>query len=352
MTEIRKVKGGSAVHYEQLSDEDKIKVLNHIKELNDAFVEDKFKGKGSMGASQHRMRKAQQDLLRPAIQSIKDRYFPLREDELIGDTTKWIGYVTKEEAMGLADQASGDKAKRTRWATGAYQPKEKEVFNNYEEMLEDSGLIRDESVMAFLSTYLEEGEVYGTGGAGDKPYRERREDLDYYIKVAFDMVKTSINNGECFGRNVLDKHGEVFELASGQGGANKRQRKQLTDLGNVIQGNLCPDERKSNTDQQLLNALDDIMGELKQADPDEVFDRAPRPPEDMYDRRPKNPEFAKSWWDTLKTAGAVTTGNPGTKDMFNNKVTGGKPKNKHGKYEEEYPKDYPIVPEDKDFWRD
>jgi len=86
---------------------------------------------------------------------------------------------------------------------------------------------------------------------------------------------------------------------------------------------------------------------VKQADPDEVFDRAPKPPKDRPDRKPKNP-----WWKTLKNAGAVNTGNPGTKAMFNNKVTGGKPKNKHGRHEEEYPKDYPIVPEDKDFWRD
>lgn len=55
----------------------------------------------------------------------------------------------------------------------------------------------------------------------------------------------------------------------------------------------------------------------------------------------------KSWWGTLKAAGAVTTGNPGTKDMFNNKAI-----NPPKKKKKKEPKTYPIVPEEKDFWRD
>ena len=82
------------------------------------------------------------------------------------------------------------------------------------------------------------------------------------------------------------------------------------------------------------------------SDADEVFDRAPKPPEDFFDRKPKNPEVAKSWWDTLKNAGPVNMSNAGTKPLFNNKAIN-PPKKK--KKEE---KEYEIIPDEKDFWRD
>ena len=64
------------------------------------------------------------------------------------------------------------------------------------------------------------------------------------------------------------------------------------------------------------------------------------------DREMKSvPEVKKSWWDTLKTAGAVTTTNPGTKDMFNNKAINPPKKKKKEDI-------YPIVPEEMDFFRD
>ena len=56
-----------------------------------------------------------------------------------------------------------------------------------------------------------------------------------------------------------------------------------------------------------------------------------------------------SWWNTIKQAGAVNTGNAGTKPLFNNKaINPPKPKPKKKKK----PKTYPIVPEEKEFWRD
>ena len=83
--------------------------------------------------------------------------------------------------------------------------------------------------------------------------------------------------------------------------------------------------------------------EKESSNPDDIFDRAPKPPEDIYDRRPKNP-----WWKTLKNAGAVNMSNPGTKAMLNNKAIN-PPKKKPKKKKE---KTYPIVPEEQDFWRD
>ena len=56
-----------------------------------------------------------------------------------------------------------------------------------------------------------------------------------------------------------------------------------------------------------------------------------------------------SWWNTIKQAGAVTTGNAGTKPLFNNKAIN-PPKQKPKKKKK--PKAYPIVPDEKDFWRD
>ena len=353
MTEIRKIKGGRVVQYENLPD--------MVKNLVDGYYRDaefqkqsKRESKGASHSDYHEKQRMAE--LNAALLKLKmSRWWALTEQDELGKRGKLRGYDSKEEAVRGTERMSSDSAKETRHAIRTEKLKiteeliEEETKELYEE-LADSGLIRDKSLIVFLSTYLEEGESYGTGEAGDKPYRERREDLEFYINIAFDMAKTSISKGECFGRNVLDKHGEVVEFADGkQSGARDNHKRQLKNLGMMIQNNLCPDERKSNTDQQLLNALDDIMGELKQADPDEVFDRAPKPPEDMHDRRPKNPQVAKSWWDTLKIAGPVNTGNPGTKAMFNNKAIN-PPKKKPKK--EKKPKTYPIVPEDKDFWRD
>jgi hypothetical protein len=38
------------------------------------------------------------------------------------------------------------------------------------------------------------------------------------------------------------------------------------------------------------------------ANPDDIFDRAPKPPEDVHRRRPKNPywDLEKSWWEIIK----------------------------------------------------
>jgi hypothetical protein len=56
-------------------------------------------------------------------------------------------------------------------------------------------------------------------------------------------------------------------------------------------------------------------------------------------------KIKESWWTTLKTAGPVTMGNAGTKPLFNNKAINPPKKEK----EED---EYPIVPDEPDFWRD
>ena len=70
--------------------------------------------------------------------------------------------------------------------------------------------------------------------------------------------------------------------------------------------------------------------------------------------------FGKSWFDTLKQAGAVNVSNA-TPGLINNetvrglkkkpkKIMDGKPKNKHEKNDEE--NEQLIIPEELDFWRD
>tara|TARA_R100001082_G_scaffold107611_1_gene81716 strand:- start:47 stop:784 length:738 start_codon:yes stop_codon:yes gene_type:complete len=65
---------------------------------------------------------------------------------------------------------------------------------------------------------------------------------------------------------------------------------------------------------------------------------------------PQGMEFkSEGWFNTLKNAGAVTTTSAGTSALTN--VAYGKPKNKHEQMKDEE-KEFPIVVEDDDFWRD
>jgi hypothetical protein len=57
---------------------------------------------------------------------------------------------------------------------------------------------------------------------------------------------------------------------------------------------------------------------------------------------------SESWWNTLKEGGTIMSGKPGITNMAYGKGAQKPKKLKKPKEEEEYP----IIPEDPDFWRD
>mgnify|MGYP003133747858 CR=1 FL=1 len=350
MAEIRKVKGGRAVHYENLPNKEKVKILNYTDELKSDIIGKRFKGKGSEGSTEYKMRQGQ-EFLKAAIESIKDRFFPLTEEDTLGLRTSWLGYATKEEAEAIVEQASSRRAKGARWATGRYdkEASKTEITESREkfvsDLLESKGNIMSEGLVQLLDTYLSETESYGTEtDETSKP--EKLEKIKAVIDEFKAIVDSNVKSGECFTQGSLDSARTLQGVVRKNHRASRQNHNTIERLIRIMRSNLCGPENATKTDE-LQNFLEGATKEL--SNPDDIFDRAPRPPEDMYDRRPKNPEVAKSWWDTLKDAGAVNMGNPGTKAMFNNKAINppkGKPK------KEKKPKTYPIVPEDKDFWRD
>jgi hypothetical protein len=70
----------------------------------------------------------------------------------------------------------------------------------------------------------------------------------------------------------------------------------------------------------------------------------PKRPEDIDRRRPQ-PPMAK-WWNTVKGAGPITTTAPGVKPGLINEAYG------KGQQPPEEEEEYPIIPEEPDFWRD
>tara|TARA_Y100001973_G_scaffold94799_1_gene147317 strand:- start:295 stop:1656 length:1362 start_codon:yes stop_codon:yes gene_type:complete len=100
-------------------------------------------------------------------------------------------------------------------------------------------------------------------------------------------------------------------------------------------------------EEQRLKDLKAGSGERRAAASKSLRDRRRRRQQEQRQLRDEEKK-SESWWDTLKDAGPVTTTNPGTKAMFNNKAIN-PPKKKPKKKK---PKTYPIVPEEKDFWRD
>ena len=362
MTEIRKVKYGSAVQFENLHQDDKKTVIEHIKEST-IRIEKAFgpkAGEGELtGGSRHRMGKMGNTLV-AFLQSIeRNWWWPLTENERLGEKTTWSGYPTKEEALGIVEQASSARAKGARWAKGQYTKKDEQEQDRrfVEDMIEHGvSVIRNEALVALLETYLEESKALGTGQAGDMSYHDRRKNNKFYLAQLWSMAKQHTASGNCFSQTALNTMEEVVTKMTTVGGA-EMGRGRMSDSQNVsvnkllsyMNKNKCEGENKSNNEEAMLDLMGKILNKpITSNNPDEVFDRAPKPPEDMYDRRPKNPQVAKSWWDTLKIAGPVNTGNPGTKAMFNNKAIN-PPKKKPKKKK---PKTYPIVPEEKDFWRD
>ena len=335
-------KGGRVVRYSELPDSEKVKVLNYTKELEQDIVGKPFRGKGSEGSSQHRMQKGQ-EFLKAAIESIKDRFFPLTEQDTLGLKTSWLGYATKDEAESLVQQASGDKSKRARRAAGRYTQDESEgeIEESRERFVSD--LLESKGNIQLLDTYLSETESYGTeSDEVSKP--EKLEKVQKVISDFKGMVDSVVQSGECFTQGSLDSAKTLQGVIRKNHRASRQNHNTVEQLIRTMRSNLCGPENANKTDE-LQNFLEGATKEL--SNPNDTFDRAPKPPEDMYDRSPRRPEVKKSWWGTLKAAGAVTTGNPGTKDMFNNKAI-----NPPKKKKKKEPKTYPIVPEEKDFWRD
>jgi len=104
--------------------------------------------------------------------------------------------------------------------------------------------------------------------------------------------------------------------------------------------------REKREEEQRLKDLKEGAGRRSAAQSRGLTDRRKQRQQEQRRRRDEEKK-SESWWNTLKDAGPVTTTNPGTKAMFNNKAIN--PPKKKKKNE---PKTYPIVPEDADFFRD
>ena len=120
--------------------------------------------------------------------------------------------------------------------------------------------------------------------------------------------------------------------------------KEFADKSREIRRESAEEKRR---EEQRLERLKTGSGERRAAQSKGLRDRRRRRQQEQRKLRDEEKK-SESWWDTLKDAGPVTTTNPGTKAMFNNKAIN-PPKKKPKKKK---PKTYPIVPEEKDFWRD
>tara|TARA_R100000152_G_C6540077_1_gene18540 strand:- start:76 stop:324 length:249 start_codon:yes stop_codon:yes gene_type:complete len=62
-------------------------------------------------------------------------------------------------------------------------------------------------------------------------------------------------------------------------------------------------------------------------------------------------DLNSAWWETIKTGGSITSGKAGITNMAYGKGAQKpkKPKKMKPKKEEE---EYPLIPDEKDFWRD
>ena len=151
------------------------------------------------------------------------------------------------------------------------------------------------------------------------------------------------------GRSKKRETNESFhERVSGQ--KEKARLKEIEEMGG---------EQKLDNDIQILERR------LEAAERDGRVDRADNLKTQIEELNARKEQgkghFGKSWFDTLKQAGAVNVANA-TPGLINNevvrglkkkpkKIMDGKPKNKHGEMEDEENEQL-IIPEELDFWRD
>ena len=331
--EISKIKGGRVVQYENLPEGPKKRVdaFYQIIEIRSRKKIKEEMEKTGVDFSHYQHKKSVNAHNERTIKDRSRRWWNLTENDAIPRSCPLEGHLSKQLAEDARERTSGLTGVKVRAAIKSYSEKEvSDMVDEYVEEVIDAPYVK--SLMAMMETYLAEGEAYNTGQAGDKPYRERRKDLAYALKVLSSQVDEVIKRNECFPPLALEQIEDVREMAMRKGGAQDRHIRTIDYISDIIQENLCPYDEENKSVKGVMDAIKNVK-EALESEPDMEMKSVP--------------EVKKSWWDTLKTAGAVTTTNPGTKDMFNNEAIN--PPRKKKKKEEDI---YPIVPEEMDFFRD